>query len=226
MNVERATINNIEYNLVVDFPVGVHLYDSNWKYQSTFNKVSLQYAIVANGYYYFTDSGNNNRIIKTTLISPTVLNSFGSGYRGLYYDSIGSRIVAAGCDVCAVHTLDLNLNLLSAVSCPCQCPVGVTVYNSKIYVAMYHSVNVIVISNGTIENSYSTQCYGSLARISVDSFGYLALSCNGNGQVYLYDSNMKYTNKSIGFVDGWDARLDTNNRLAICGVTNVAIYSY
>ncbi len=35
VNVERAIINNIEYNLVIDLPVGVHLYDCNWNYQST-----------------------------------------------------------------------------------------------------------------------------------------------------------------------------------------------
>jgi hypothetical protein len=75
-----------------------------------------------------------------------------------------------------------------------------------------------------IGNTYSTQCSSALGRILVDSLGYFALSCYGDAQVYLYDSNMQYTNKSIGIGNVNNARLDTNKRLAICG-SNVAIYN-
>jgi hypothetical protein len=85
---------------------------------------------------------------------------------------------------------------------------------------------VAFISNGTIVNTYSTICESLLSRISVDSYGYFAISCNGKNQTYLYDSNMQYTNKSIQLgVNINDARLDTNNRLAICGGKNVTIYN-
>ncbi len=226
VNVEKATINNIEYNLVIDLPVGVHLYDCNWNYQSTFNMASINYGCVANSYYYFTDASNGDRIIKTTFTSPTVLKSYGGGYRGLYHDSIDSRIIAAGCDTNSVDTFDLDLNFNSSVSFPGQCPHGVTVFNTKIYVAIYNNnYNVAVISNGVIENTYLTQCSSYLVRISVDSFGYFALSCE-NGQAYLYDSNMQYTSKSIG-IGAWvgNVNFDTNNRLAVCGWTNVNIYN-
>ncbi len=222
-NIETATVNSIEYNIVSDLNVGVHLYDSNWNYQSTFNMVSINYVIVANGYFYVTDAGSGCRIIKTTLTSSTVLNSYGGGYRGLYYDSLGSRIIAAGCDVSSVDVFDLDLNLLSSVSIG-GCPHGVTVYNTKIYVALNDYGNIAVISNGVIENTHSTICSGSLARISVDLFGYFALTCYGDGQVYLYNSNMQYTSKSIGFAYVNDARLDTNRRLAVCGRDTVIIY--
>jgi hypothetical protein len=225
INVERATINNIEYNIVADYYVGLYLYDTNWVYKSTFNMPSIHYAIVANDYYYFTNSENSRyRIIKTTFTSPTVLNSYGWGYRGLYYDSVSSRIIAAGCDISSVDTFDLDLNILSSVSVG-NCPHGVTVYNSKIYVAKYYSLNVAVISNGVVENTYPTVCSNALIRISVDSFGYFALSC-GNGQAYLYDSNMQYTSKSIG-IGVWvgNVKFDTNNRLAVCGSTVVKIFN-
>ena len=219
-NIEKTTINSIDYNLVIDAPVGVHFYDSNWKYNSTYNMPLTNYAIVANGYFYITDQGNSCRIIKTTLTSPTVLNFYGDGYRGLHYDSVGTRIIAAGCSVSTVDVLDLDLNLLSTVSFPGQCPHGVTIYNTKIYVALYANANIAVISNGVVENTYPTVCSGTFNRISVDSFGYFALSCYGDGQIYLYDSNIQYTNKSIEFGGVYDARLDTNNRLAICGGTS------
>jgi len=190
--------------------------------------VANENTIVAKGYFYFTNLGNGYRIIKTSLKSSTVLNSYsyGNAYRDLYFDSTGSRIIAAGCSVSTVDTFDLDLNLNNSVSFPGICPHGVTVYNSKIRVALYNNGNVTVISNGTIENIYPTACLAPFYSISVDSFGYFALSCYGNGQVYLYDSNMQYTSKSIGLGENVnDPRLDTNNRLAICGGTNITIYN-
>jgi len=152
--------------------------------------------------------------------------SYGNAYRDLYFDSTGSRIIAAGCSVSTVDTFDLDLNLNNSVSFPGICPHGVTVYNSKICVALYNNDNVAVISNGTIENIYPTVCLAPFYSISVYSFGYFALSCYRNSQVYLYDSNMQYTSKSIGLGENVnDPRLDTNNRLAICGGKNVTIYN-
>jgi hypothetical protein len=189
--------------------------------------VANENTIVAKGYFYFTNLGNGYRIIKTSLKSSTVLNSYsyGNAYRDLYFDSTGSRIIAAGCSVSTVDTFDLDLNLNNSVSFPGICPHGVTVYNSKIYVSLNNDGNVAVISNGVIENTFSTLCSSGLYRLSVDSFGYFALSC-GNGQAYLYDSNMLYTSKSIG-IGVWigNVKFDTNNRLVVCGETVVKIFN-
>ena len=226
-NTDTAIINGIKYNLLFDVPVGVYLYDSNWVYKSTFSMPNINYGIaVANSFYLFTDAGNNDRLIKTSFTSSTVLYSIGSGYRGLYYDSVGSRIIAANCDNNFVAIYDLNFGILGAPSIS-NCPHGVTVYNSKIYVALWNNGNVAVISNYIVEKTFSTVCPGSLSRISVDPFAYFALPCYNNNQVYIYyTDNMQYTNKSIGFASAVsDARLDTNNRLVLSGVTNVAIYN-
>ena len=82
------------------------------------------------GFYYFTTvSGYLYRIIKTSLTSPTIFNSYGptGKYRGLYYDSSISRIIAAGCDVSRVDCLDLNLNLIISVPLGNN-PHGIAVY--------------------------------------------------------------------------------------------------
>ena len=225
MKTEIATINHVQYNLVVDNSVVVYLYDSNRIYSSTFNNPSIFCAIVANSFYYFSTASVNG-IIKTSFTSPTIIKSYGSAgkYRGLYYDSANSRIIAAGCRLNAVETFDLNLNRINSVVV-LNCPHGVVAYNSKIYVAILNTHNVVVISNGQIENTYSTVCSGNLNRISVDSFGYFSLACYGDGHAYLYDSKMIYTNKSIVFGNVNSASLDTNNRLAICGTnTKIEIY--
>ena len=227
MNLDRATINGSQYNLVFDYPVGVHLFDSNWIFKSTFSMQYIYGGIVANNCFYFIIHPSNSipyGIIKTSLNSPAVINSYGypDGYRGLCYDSIGSRVIAAGCTLNVVHIFDLNLNLITTVSFPGQGPYSVVVYNSKIYTAIYGSNNVHVISNGVIESTYTTQC-NALVRISVDSLGYFSLSC-GDGYVYLQDSNMQFTNKSIAF-SAVDSRLDTNDRLTVLGGNTITIYN-
>jgi hypothetical protein len=69
-----------------------------------------QNPIVAKGYFFSTNLGNGYRIIKTSLKSSTVLNSYSyeNAYRDLYFDSTGSRIIAAGCSVSTVDTFDFD----------------------------------------------------------------------------------------------------------------------
>jgi hypothetical protein len=225
-NIETATINNIQYNLVIDSNFGVYLYDLNWMYKTKFSLPSIYYGIVAKNFYYFTLTTGYG-IIKTPLNSSTVIKSYGNSgaYRGLYYDLIGSKIIAAGCNVNKVDILDLDLNLNTSISFPGQMPHGITVFNSKIYIVFWNTHNVAIITNGVNKTLYSTKCSSNLAGISVDAFGYFALSCASNSQVYLYDKNMQYTNKTIAYGGAFDARLDTNSRLAICGGASVAIYN-
>jgi hypothetical protein len=229
VNVETATINNIEYNLIVDQAYGVYLYDLNWNYHSNFNFTNIYYAISVNNFYYFTLNPfnvNSYGIVKSTIDSTIILNSYGYSdqYRGLYYDSNILRIIAAGCGTASVDIFDLNLNLITSIVIPGTCPHGVAVYNSKIYVSLWHNGAVVVISNGSIENQYSTQCSINLARLSIDDFGYIALSCPGDGYIYLFDSIMQYTNKYIAFPGIFDARLDLNDELISCGNQNVKLY--
>jgi hypothetical protein len=61
--------------------------------------------------------------------------------------------------------------------------------------------------------------------ISYDSFGYFAQSCWSDNKVYIYDSNMQYTNKSIALTGVIDARFDSNKRFAVCGGASVKIYN-
>ncbi len=198
------------YNLVVDVNVGVYLYDSNWIYKSTFNLTNIYYGTVGNNFYYFSLI-NSYGIIKTSMTSPTVIKSYGSAgkYRGLYYDTAGSKIIAEGCDISSVDILDLDLNFQTSVSFRRQCPHGVIVYNTVIYVALNLNGIAIISSNLTI-NTFPTICSEGSLSISYDSFEYFALSCWGDNIVYIYDSNMQYKNKSIGFFSPFDARFDTN----------------
>ena len=181
---------------------------------------------MANNFYYFS-LVNDYGIIKTSLTSSTVQKSYGDYgnlYRGLFYDSTASTIIAAGCNVNSVDTFDLDLNLVSTVSIPYECPHHVTVYKSRIYVVLFYSGYVAVILNGVLQNSFSTECSVLLTGVSIDPFGYFALSCWGDNKVYIYDSNMQYTNKSITHKNVMDTRLDTNNRLTMCGGANVVVY--
>ena len=79
------------------------MYDINWTNNRTFNFPNTYYSISVNNYFYFStlDSNNYNYgIIKTTVISPKIIAYYSSRglYRSLYYDSVNSQIIAAGCD--------------------------------------------------------------------------------------------------------------------------------
>ena len=135
---------------------------------------------MANNFYYFsTKSRYSNGIVKNFLNSSPIIKSYGiaGNYRELYYDITESGVIAAGNDIGLHVILDLVSNYNSSVSFPGQYPHAITVYNSQIYVVKFLNANVAVISNGVLSNTFFSRCSTSLAGISVDSYGYFALSC-------------------------------------------------
>lgn len=228
-NLASGFINNVEYNLVSDQTVGVFLYDTNWNYVSTFSFPSIFYAIVANNFYYFSLGSGSYGLVKTTVNSTEIVEHHGNSggvYRSLYYDSIGSRILAAGLNTNTVEIFDLNLKLLSSISLNGIQTHGVTFYNSCIFVTFWSTGSIEAVSNG-VKNTFTAQCATQITSINVDNVGYFVITCYGTGRAYLYDENLAYTNKSILINSDSiiDARLDTNNRLAICSANNVYIFN-
>jgi hypothetical protein len=220
-----ATVDNIQYNLVHDFYVGVYFFDKNWQYVSTFSYPNAFYMIVANNLFYFTMSTGSDGIIATTLTSPAIVYSSCQPltYRSAVYDQAGSKIIAVNFDGLSVNSFDLTLRLLNSVSLPAN-PHGVTVFNSKIYVSLWTVAKIVVISNGVITNTYSTQC-SYAASLTFDSFGNFMLSCMPNSIVYLYDTNINYLNQYINTngapANPLYAATDIKGRLVIAGYTYI-----
>jgi hypothetical protein len=86
-------------------------------------------------------------------------------YRSLFYDSVGSRIIGAGCDAQCIDTFDLNLNRLTTLSFSGLCPHGVTVYNTKIYATFWTNGNLVEITNNVVTNTFTTVCSNRVAGI-------------------------------------------------------------
>ena len=225
-DIKVATIKNTQYNLVFEQDIGVYLYDTNWKYVSTFNFPSILYGIVANGYYYFSTHYGTYGLVKTSVDSPNIVNYYGMNfagvYRGLFYDK---TVIAAGYGTRSVDVFDLNLNLNRSITFPDFSPHSVTIYESKIYAFFWENGMVALISNnGTVSKYFPTLCSHGCS-INFDSFGYCAVSCCVNGALHLYDTNMKYTNYSLTFAnDVEDIAIDTNDRLAMCLHYDAAVY--
>ncbi len=76
-----------------------------------------------------------------------------------------------------------------------------------------------------VESVNPTQCSSGLAGISVDSFGYFALSCHDSNSVYIYSASLQYTGKSIGLTNAFATRYDTNYRLGISVLNNVKVHN-
>ena len=232
-NTAIATIDNVLYNTVDESSIGVYLYDINWTYKRTFNFPNTFYAISVNNYFYFSTSDSNNYtygIIKTTVISPDIIAYYSSRgwYRSLYYDSVNSQIIAAGCNFNSIVVLDLNLTQQRIIDMIGRCPHGVTMFNNKIYVTFWNDPNIVELTNYTITNQYKLPYSANeITSINVDSMGYFAITSYRNGYIYLYNPNLENTNVSIltPCSENFDARLDTNNNLAICCQENVYIYN-
>ena len=223
-----GTVNNIQYNLVQDYNVGVFFFDTNWQYVSTFTYPNAYYVIVANNLFYFTMSTGSYGIIATTLTSTAIVYSSSQPltYRSAVYDQAGGKIIAANFGGLSVETFDLTLRLLSSVSLPAN-PHGVTLFNSNIYVSLWSVATILVISNGVISNTYPTQCT-NVASLTFDSFGNMLLPCFTNSVVYLYDTSINYLNQNINTnnapANPLYAGMDISGRLAIAGYSYIYIY--
>ncbi len=87
-----------------------------------------------------------------------------------------------------------------------------------LYYAGYYGV---ISATGVFEGEYRSVCNSGLNGISVDFFGYFAFSCGGSNFIYIYNSTLGYTGKSIEFSGAMAARYDTNYRFGICGYSNL-----
>jgi hypothetical protein len=69
-------------------------------------------------------------------------------------------------------------------------------------VVSWYSGKLSVFSDvGVAGDSNPTQCSSGLACISVDSFGYFALSCYLSNLAYIYNSSLQYTGKIFNCFD-------------------------
>ena len=222
-------VKNTNYNVALDYQVGVYFFDANWNYLLLLSFTALNlypalYMIVVNGEFYF--SLQNTYGLTHTTSQLKLLNTFNNDagkYRSLCYDQVNKTVIAANFVSNRIDIFSQNLTLLSSISF--ASPVGLCVHGSRIYASHWLNSNYIsVIQNGNVINNFTTLCSQMLSSITVDSYGYLALSCRSNNILYLYHVNGSYMNKYFSLANLFYANYDTQNRLAIDGINKIFVY--
>ena len=221
------TVNNKNYNLALDENIGVYVFDENWNYLNLLNFTALNsypayYMIVVNGGFYFSSLNTYGLIQTTSQLGLLNVHANETGkYRSLCYDQMNKTVIAANVISNRIDIFSQDLTLLSSLSLAFQ-PHGVCVYGSSIYVSYWSgSSNISVINNG----NFTTLCPEKLISLTVDSFGYMAVSCQNNSILYLYHVNGSYMNKSISTATLlFYANYDAQNFIAIGANNKIFVY--
>ena len=228
---EQVLTNGVPTYYVVDWGVSrVVTYDQYWNYQ-TYQALpcSNSYAIkyVAK-YFYFT---SDDYFYKTNsnfgLVS--YYTNGGACYRQMYYDSSSSKFYAAPFQISRIDVFNTNCILLQTISLGSNAAYGLSYFNGSFYAGIMNSNQVFVIQNNVITKQFilpqcSVSTYQMLS-ITADSFGYLAINCQANKYIAVYDYNGNYMNTAITtssspFITG----IDSSSRFVIMDCASLDIY--
>ena len=83
-----------------------------------------------------------------------------------------------------------------------------------------------MIQNGIVINSFTTLCLSQLVSLTVDSNGYMAVSCQIPNTLYLYHVNGSYMNKyiSVAYLLIY-TNYDAQNLMAIGATSKIIVYN-
>ena len=170
-------------------------FNQNWDYQE-YHKLPYPNTYTAKyieGYFYFS---SNNYFYKTNssfaVISQYNLNH--AIYRQFDYDSSRSALYVASYHYNRIDVFNLSCSVLESIGLGSyRQPFGLVLLNDIIYVALWSFNHLIVVEEGTITKDITVYpCTGSISSITVDSFGFLAVSCYNTQLITIYDSNGNY----------------------------------
>ena len=229
------TVKNIKYNLALDSNIGVYVFDTNWNYLwllnfNAFNSYPAFYMIVVNGGFFFSLTGTYGLTQTTSRL--TLLNKYSNeagNYRSLCYDEVNKTVIAANWGSHRIDIFNQDLTLRSSVLSASQ-PHGVCIYGSRIYFSYFSgSSSISVIQNGIVIENITTLCFSQLVSLTVDSNGYMAVSCQIPNTLYLYHVNGSYMSKSISIIPSspgslFYANYDSQNRLAVGANSKIIVY--
>ena len=99
-----------------------------------------------------------------------------------------------------IDIFDTSCSLLQSIHLGSKQPHGLAIFNGNIYAGVLNSNQVIVIQNGLVSKYFTVNQFdnnNSILSITVDAFGYFALTCLNINRIVVYDSNVNYMNAFI-----------------------------
>ena len=229
---EQIVTNGVSTYYAIDDAPTSHIVTFNqfWIYQG-YQNLPYPYAYTTKyvgGYFYFS----SNDFFYKTYSNFLVINyyqSTGAAYRQFDYDSVSSKFYVAAANFPRIDIFDTSCSLLQSINLGSKQLHGLALFNGSIYGGVINSNQVIVIQNGLVSKYFTVnQCsvsQDSIFSITVDIFGYFALTCLLSKLIVVYDSNGNYMNASIPTSTyPYVSAIDTSGRFVLMTYKSLDIY--
>ena len=228
---EQIVTNGIPtyYVLVnIGFVTRVYQFDQYWNNQKNFmftlqNSWNLRYV---NGYFYIAA---NKRFYKTdtNFTTNASYNNSNAFYRSIYYDSSSRLFYVAGNSSQGISIFDTNCNFQRYMTLGGYSPSqALSHFNGYLYGDYGTSIIVASKATGAFAAKYNTLCSNYISYITIDSFGYMAVSCGDyNRLIYLYNAyNGTYLNQQLASSYTYFTAVDSSGRFVSTSEFLINIY--
>ena len=228
---EQVVTNGVSTYYAIDYALTSRIVTFNqfWVLQGYQNlPYSYSYAtLYVGGYFYFS---SNQYFYKTysNFIEIKSYQNTEAYYRQFFYDSASRKFYVAPSNLPRIDVFDQSCSLLQSINLGSKQPHGLAFFDGSIYASVLNSNQVLVIQNGLVSRYFTvSQCPVSLhtiLAITVDSFGYVALSCYSGNLIFIYDSNGNYMNSILTSPYPHVSAIDADRRFVIMNSKYLDIY--
>ncbi len=182
---------------------------------------SFAYAINIDNEFYFTGNGGVRK--RDKYMNLTKEYSQYCNCRAILYNKTSDLIYVADIIQLRILILNRNLTVVSTISTTGYTPIGLAVYDNKLYVGTV-SGSILVFQDGIIIKNFTTPCT-SISKISIDEYGYMLVLCASPSYVYLFHTNGTYLNSGITTSGSpGELNFDSEGRLIITSNGDINIY--
>ena len=180
------------------------------------------------GYFYFSSDNYFYKTYSNYAVIKYYQNTK-AFYREFFYDSSSSKFYVAPYNLPRIDVFDISCSLIQSISLGNQQPYALVGFNRNLYASVLNNNQVLVIQDGLVTKYFTVnQCpiaKSQISSITVDSFGYLAMSCFASNQVVVYDSNGNYMNTSTSTSPNpYITAIDSKGRFVLMSSTSLDIY--
>ena len=229
---EQVISGNVATYYLLDWATTrVITYKQDWTYVS-YKSMPYQYSydlkyvngfffVTSDNYFYKTDSNFN---------SVAAYGYWQALYRQLYYDSTTSLIYTAPFALTQLHVFTTSCTLSTTISLSGFSAYGISSYNGALYTGIINGNQVFAISNKLITrmfyiNTCSSGYTYQILSITFDSFGNMAITCQANRYITVYDYNGNTMNALLTTAGyPFISKVDSMGRFIVMANSQLEIY--
>ena len=228
---EQVINNGVATYFAVDYGSSassrIVIFNQHWVYKR-YHNLPYNYTYTTKyvgGYFYFT---SNDYFYKTDLSFNLIAHSNikDAYYRQCAYDPKNSKFYVSARSLNRIDVYDTSCSLLHSINLAAEIPHAIAFFNENIYVGLWYSIEILVLKNDLVTNNITiSECTSSIFSITMDQFGYMAISCLSNYLITVYDSNGISKNTGISTSNpSHITSIDSSGRFVIMAGNSLDIY--